>query len=310
MSKNNRWWKWYQERIAAFFRRVEGALVAEDIKLHTRTGRRRRQIDVYVELPVMVYLSDIIQVTVPVRIIVDAKAHKRRIDVRHVGLIEDLRDDVGANLAIIASPVGFTEGAMERAREVGVFPLNAPTDLLAMLRDARIPEFVYCLNECDSLRGIVSWDFGEAYRSGSMVIGYCQRCNTIHVACPDCGVMFGIAEFEEGKSLECPGDCGRVFLVARDFETGEAHVSSRDWLDVTILRKAFTKSTRRLTKREVDQLVRQSKWQYFTEAPATIGLTEEELMEWDDEGQLFKLTESGEDYVRENLRDTKAPSLY
>lgn len=282
----------------------------EDIKLRTRTGKRRRQIDVYIELPVKVRLSDIIQVTVPVRIIVDAKAHERRIDVTNVGLIEDMRDDVGANLAIIASPVGFTDGAMERARELSVFLLNAPTDLLAMLRSVEIPELVDCRNDCDSFRGVVSWRFGERYRPGSMVIGYCQRCNTMHIICPDCGEIFGVAEFDEGESLECPGNCGRVFLVGRDFETGESHVSSRDWLDVTILQKAFEKSTKRLTKRQVDQIVRQSKWQYFTEAPATIALTEEELMEWDDEGAFLNLTEIGEEYVRENLLDTKSPSLY
>src|SRR2546422_6420983 len=94
-------WEWYQKRIADFFRRVPGARVAEDVKVPGKSGTTR-QLDVQIYLPMEIALSKEIKVKVDIHIIVDAKKHEKRVYIGLVAQIDDLRDDVRADLAITA----------------------------------------------------------------------------------------------------------------------------------------------------------------------------------------------------------------
>jgi len=131
-------WKWYQARIADFFRRVPGARVEEDVPVtitSKHTGRKReRKIDVMVWLPITVKLSEVLEVAMEFQIIVDAKHHKRPVDVGWVDRIKGMRDDVGAHAAIIMAPKGFTKGAEDRAKEISIILRAVTADLLTMLR--------------------------------------------------------------------------------------------------------------------------------------------------------------------------------
>ena len=284
-------WEWYQKRIAEFFRRVPGAGVLEDVKVEGKSGVKR-QLDVQVFLPLKVKLSKAIKVTVEIHIIVDAKKHEKPVDIGLVGQINDLRDDVGAHLAIIASPIGFTKGARNRAPKVSVVPLVVTSDLLAMLDDVEIPELDRCHNYlCDDERGWVVWQTPS--QEGATVLGSCRYCDVLHLLCPDCGFAFPVHEFDEGKPLKCPG-CDRIYRASRD-EYHDASVEVRDELDVLLMTAAYENKLKRISKAKAQKLISKTKWQY-AEDP-TSNLTETELMEWTDDGEYLCLTEAGqEDY--------------
>src|SRR5437879_11161883 len=71
--------------------------------------------------------------------IVISQYHKDCLDINTVWEINDLLDDVAAHAAIIASPRGFTEGARNRCKEVNIFPMVLPSDLLAMIDETEVP---------------------------------------------------------------------------------------------------------------------------------------------------------------------------
>lgn len=281
-------WEWYQKRIAEFFRRVDGARVRENVHVNGKSGVKR-QLDVLILLPMEVRLGRLITVKVDIHIIVDAKKHKRPVDIGIVGQIEDVRDDVGAHLAIIASPIGFTKGALKRAPNVNVTPLVMTSDLLAMLEDLEIPWVHQCHNYlCDEGRGYINWR--PPRYEGQTILGSCQYCDVLHLLCPDCGSVFPIHEFDEGKPLRCPG-CIRVYRAARDWDH-QASVEVRDELQVLLMTAAYENKSKRITAGKVSKVIGRTKWQYVEDP--LIHITESELMEWTGDGEYLRLTEAGQ----------------
>jgi hypothetical protein len=281
-------WEWYQHRIAEFFRRIPGARVIEDVAVKGRSGVKR-QLDVQVFLPLQVELSKAIKVTVDIHIIVDAKKHERRVGIGLIGQIDDLRDDVGAHLAIIASPLGFTAGAKSRASQVSVALLVVTSDLLAMLDKVEIPWVHACLSYgCEAGRGYISWETPQY--EGQTILGRCQYCDVLHVLCPDCGSIFPVHEFDEGKPLKCIG-CARIYCVVRD-EYNAASVDVRDELDVLLISAAYENKSKQISSGRVAKIVGVTKWQYSEEP--TINLTESGFMEWTGDGDFLRLTEAGQ----------------
>jgi len=295
-------WEWYQRQIAEFFRRVPGARVNENIKVNGKSGRKR-QLDVQVFLPMKVELSKAISVSVGIHIIVDAKKHERPVDIGLVGQIDDLRDDVGAHLAIIASPIGFTDGARGRAPQVSVALLTVTADLLSMLDKLEIPWLHGCQNYlCEAGRGYVDWR--PPTMEGQTIFGSCQHCDVLHVLCPDCGSVFAVHEYDEGKPLKCPG-CRRIYRAARD-EIHQASVEVRDELDVMLMRAAYENKSKQIAAGRVRKIIGQTKWLY-SEDPL-IGLTDSERMVWTDDGEFLRLTQDGiEDYETFILPAEDAP---
>ena len=115
-----------------------------------------------------------------------AKRRERPVDIGLVGQIDDLRDDVGAHLAIIASPIGFTDGARGRAPQVSVALLTVTADLLSMLDKLEIPWLHGCQNDLSEVgRGYIDWR--QPSMEGQTILESCQYCDVLHVLCPDCG---------------------------------------------------------------------------------------------------------------------------
>lgn len=289
-------WKWYQNRIAEFFRRVPGARVTEDIEVPGKSGTAR-QLDVQIYLPMQIALSDEIEVKVDIHIIVDAKRHKKPVDIGLVGRIDDLRDDVGAHLEIIASPLGFTKGAYSRSKQVSVALLTVTSDLLAMLERLEIPWAHSCQNYiCPDGRGFVDW---TPRPKNVAVLGACQYCDVLHVLCPDCGSTFVVHEFDEGKPMKCPG-CDRIYRAGRD-EIHEGWVEVRDELDVMLVTAAYENQSKRISKSKADKIVGRTKWQHT--ANPTRSVTESGLMEWTADGKFLRLTEDGIEEYEHGIRD-------
>lgn len=296
-----RYWEWYQGRVAALFRRLRGATVDEDVSEIGHDSRTKRRLDVRVLLPLSIELAEAFSIEVPLKIIVDAKAHARPLDLPEVERVVGLKEDVRAHLGIVVTPKGISPGAAERAKAKGVYPVVVTSDVVQLIGNLKLPEFTPC-DMCeyrpddDYSAPEVFWD--------SDVEGHCKWCNTLHVRCPDCFEVFPIPDMQYDVGVRCVTECGAIFRVEfrGDYKEREATLRVFDRLTAALLLGAYRKSFRRLTPREVSRLVAKTRWQHWDVASPTINLTEEGLMEWGEDECLY-LTPDGKDTVEDTLLD-------
>lgn len=296
-------WKWYENRVADLFGRMEGAVVERDVSEVGRKTGEPRQLDVRVILPARIDLGEGFEIAIPVKIIVNSKAHGRRLDVATLAQIFEEKDDVEANVAVAVSPLGVTRTARKRAPSLGVYPLTVTGDLLALLHG-----FDFEFTECK----ICEWDADEDRPPSEVdwvddVHGFCGLCNGLHVRCPDCHEVIGLPEAQFGRGVRCAVECGAVFLADYDRE-GDVRLETYFALDVILMTRAYAKSTKRLTGRQVAKIVQETRWQHWGEATATIGVTEDGLMEW--KGGSLYLTPDGEALVKTVLLDPQYALWY
>lgn len=119
------------ERIVEQMHRVRGVTVERNARLaSTRNVRRRREIDVLVTGQVIDY---------PVRFAFECKNYDRPADVAKIGEFADKLHDVGIppQYGVFVSASGFTAGALDRAKQLGMQTL-----LLRGLSDDRLGSLV------------------------------------------------------------------------------------------------------------------------------------------------------------------------
>ena len=95
------------------------AVIKENQKIMGKSGRMR-QIDVLIEDVVSIY---------PIKIVLDAKLYKHKIDIKEVEEVWGLVDDVEANMGVIVCNSGYTKGAIARAKTYGRLKLCSLLDL-------------------------------------------------------------------------------------------------------------------------------------------------------------------------------------
>lgn len=204
-------------------------------------------------------------------------------------------------------PKGISQGARELAQSAGVLPIVVTRDLIAATsrwdkgewNDCRICEW----DMEDGIPNYISWR-GETE-------GRCNRCNGLHARCPECHEVFGILESEYERPLCCPYDCGSVFYVELQREDKEIieHLHVFDMLDCALLSKAYSKSTRRLTRREYDAIIGKTRWQHWQVANPEINLTEEELVQWAEDNCLY-ITDEGTEVFENMIKDAEYPICF
>ncbi len=86
------------------------SVVKQNQKIMGRSGVLR-QVDILVE--------DIVGIC-PIKIVIDCKYYKSKVDINTVDEVWGLVDDVRANYGMIVCNSGFTEGAVGRANEKGL----------------------------------------------------------------------------------------------------------------------------------------------------------------------------------------------
>jgi hypothetical protein len=94
------------------------AKIEHDVHLDGRKSGRKRQIDVLMTQQVGQY---------SIRIVIDCKDYKSRVDVKGVEEFWGLVDDVGAQKGVLVCPVGFTAAAKARAQGLQI-DLYSPID--------------------------------------------------------------------------------------------------------------------------------------------------------------------------------------
>jgi len=290
-------WKWYEKRITEIFGRVNGGKVEPNVTEMGQDSKTKRQIDIRITVPLAIDLGEGFSLDIPVKIIVDCKDHKRAIGLNVVGEVAELKEDVRAHLGIIVTPHGISKAAKERAKTVGIRPIVVTTDLIATA--SPFPEGGYTKCRLCEYTGkeehpppVVSWQ--------SPVEGYCDWCNGLHFRCPECGIVFAVTEAEYDKVIKCPYECGSIFFP----ENLEVIIA----LDAMLLTAAYYKPTKRLTPREIDKIVKRTRWQHWGEASPTIGVTEFDYMQYGDDDNLY-LTNEGEKLAK-SIIDAVYPICY
>lgn len=127
------------EQIVEQMHRVRGVTVERNVRLcSTQNPKRRREIDVLVSGQVIGY---------PVRFAFECKNYDKAIDVAKIGEFVDKLHDVGIapQNGVFVSASGFTAGALDRAKQIGMQTL-----LLAGLADDRLGSLVI-----DALQSVV-----------------------------------------------------------------------------------------------------------------------------------------------------------
>lgn len=174
----------------------------------TRSGLNR-QIDVLIDLR---HDTDNSR-----RIIIDAKARSRRIDVTHVEAFRGLMEDVGATHGYLVCPQGHTEAAQRRAQDAVSIRL-LPLDRLEDFDPSTWPDCMApgCRGGKVFWSGYPSVDMqvaplsgkrGEVHRISFVhYVGKCDRCGHFHVRCMTCRDMLLTphdCDNDEGHQCRC-----------------------------------------------------------------------------------------------------------
>lgn len=295
MAKHN--WKWYERSIADIFSRVEGAVVEHDVRETGAMSHEERQIDVRVTYPMKMDLGGGFEISIPLKIIVDCKAHGSALDVQDIGLISVLKNDVQAHLAVAVTPEGVSTAGRELGKSLGVYTVTVTDDLISLARGLNAADSERC-SACEY--GWVSWGLDQTH-------AYCDHCGQLHLRCPDCRTVVAIND-QFNVGIKCGSECGTVFLVPADRKGIEGKVEVYDRLDCLLMEKASNKTNKRLTRNEVSRIIAKTKWEHWEVADPTIDLTEKGLMDWRD-GYLY-LSKDGQKVVRDVIDRAEAAEYY
>jgi hypothetical protein len=105
-------WKQYEREITDLIRRrATGPVkISTDVEIEGRLSKVPRQVDIYVEGNV----SGIADVT----IVLDCKCYSRKVDVKEMEAFLGMVEDIGANMGMLVTTVGFTPAAKRRATNI------------------------------------------------------------------------------------------------------------------------------------------------------------------------------------------------
>lgn len=238
MSKSRPDWKNYERLVAQLVAQqlFNEYCVTPNARVAGTISGRNRQIDVLIDFR---HDTDNSR-----RIIIDAKARSRRIDVTHVEAFLGLMADVGATHGYLVCPLGHTEAAQRRAQDAVSIRL-LPLDRLENFDPSTWPD---CLVEkCRG--GKVFW---SGYPSVDMhvrpsvgklnemrrisfvhYVGKCDRCHQFHVQCMECRDIFSTPYDSDDDGHRCR--CGMPWFWLASLETDDVGRTSAELHLVTAL---------------------------------------------------------------------------
>ena len=192
-------WQEYQDAAGEFYFRAEGkGLVRKNIYKPDKVTGQARQIDCWIEAPVKGHL---------IKILVDAKFRKGKVDVKDVEEVRALGEAVGADKCFVICPNGWTKPAKRKAQFIGLdlrlLTVKSAVQALGIENWEICPncENDYILMEMSGsieLDGLVFW----------WLAGQCRECESTLMWCQDCGDQM-VAE--AGKPRTC--SCGHRWSV-------------------------------------------------------------------------------------------------
>lgn len=222
--------------------------VTPNAKVRGKISERDRQIDVLIDQR---HTTDNRQ-----RIIVDAKARGRRIDVTHVEAFQGLMADVEATHGYLICPHGYSPAAERRAQETVSIRL-LPLDRLENFDPSTWPN----CHAPGCRNGRVFWDGYPALdlmlasavdptlapRRVTFVhyVGKCDRCWRFHIRCTSCGDMLSPAHTsDDAHGVTC--SCRLPWFWRVSIEQDQQGASSAELHLITGIDKKWTVDRRSL----------------------------------------------------------------
>jgi len=209
-------WQEYQDAAAEFYNKAEGkGQVCKNITSPDKLTGQARQVDCWIEAPVKGHI---------VKILVDAKFRKGKVDVKDVEAVRELGEAVGADKCFVICPNGWTEPAMKKAEFIGLdlrlLTVKSAVQLLDIENWAICPNCQndYILMEKSGgieIEGMVFW----------WLAGQCKECGSTLIWCQDCGDQMIV---ETGQSQRCP--CGHSWSVDKTGMHLRPHDLGGKWL--------------------------------------------------------------------------------
>lgn len=224
MSKSDPAWKNYERLVAKLV--VQQIATNYCVTLNARIfgvlSRRSRQVDVLID---MRHETDNSR-----RVIIDAKARSRKIDVTHVEAFLGLMADVGATHGYLVCPHGYTAAAQRRAQDAVSIRL-LPLDRLDNFDPSAWPDckVVKCRGGKVFWNGYPSIDTyvlpfldnPAPMRRVSFIhyVGKCDRCLFFHVRCMACRELFSLNHESDDGGYQC--QCRRPWFWLASLETDD-----------------------------------------------------------------------------------------
>lgn len=208
-------WRIYERLVAAFEAENSGLelSVTPNARLIGRISQASRQIDVLVDAR---WGDDLTR-----RVIIDAKLHRAKLDIKDVESFEGMMKDCGAERGILVCPNGWTSGAQKRAQDAITIKLLSLEELQEQTSWA---SFDLCEGECRNIpqkrsqKGLVLWDAQHFLIINGLIAvvytGKCDVCHNFHIWCWDCGEKFAL-----GDEIEYECYCERLWVTAIEEET-------------------------------------------------------------------------------------------
>lgn len=172
-------WQEYQKAVAELYAQAEGiGIVRRDKTLPDRLTGQPRQIDCWIEAEVKGH---------ELRILVDAKYHKNKIDTNHIDGVFALAQSVGVDKAIIVCPNGWTGPAEIKAKSLRMdLRLWTAEEAAGFMN----PDFWMFCPVCNSGLIIMDKNGYTVSRNGIItwwLAGQCNECRGGIAWCQDCG---------------------------------------------------------------------------------------------------------------------------
>jgi len=195
-------WQEYQDAVATLYEQVDGfGHVERNVYIPDRITGQPRQIDV------LIRISDRGHT---LTVIVDAKFHETKLDVKDIEEVMALASAVGGSKACIVAANGWTEPAQRKAEhcdvDLRILTIEHALDVLVPEKWSMCPA---CKKDCI----ILDHDGACEYHGAWLwwLAGQCRECRFGFAWCQDCGENMGISLNE---SREC--NCGHIWRSHSD----------------------------------------------------------------------------------------------
>ena len=181
--------------------------VIPNARLRGSISTTNRQIDVLIDCRLGEDVSR--------RVIVDAKRHRRPIDIKQVEEFEGMMKDVRAHRGILVCPNGHTAAALRRAQnaiDIRLIPLDE-------LDSLDLSGWEPC--SYSSCKGYVLWDSTPALEVGGLwqifAASKCDQCRRFNIWCWGCGLRAALDDEAEFR-CECEGPWFWLTAIEDDSE--------------------------------------------------------------------------------------------
>ncbi|MFO0836546.1 MAG: restriction endonuclease [Phycisphaerales bacterium] len=302
-------WRVFERVVQEAFSGMPGAKVHRDFIVRSTDGKRNRKLEILIEYPVLLPLTQDFQPTVVMKIAVDCKDHKRPASLADLAALAEQMNDIGAPIGIMVATAGFGGSVRERAKQLHIYPVEAFSEVMALMKGRPVPDFWLC--KCckeatagkDRMPGAVDWH-DQMMTRYEAITGSCTWCNSVHALCPDCGSVTGFHEADEGEWIECNGGCDRLYFVHFD-----GRENTRDLITVSPMERRIVRTCEdeggSIDGDTATKMLKYTMWEYATDAVHPVAaLTKRGWVEEVGEGGL-RLTDEGRTFVEDDLPNAR-----